>query len=333
MHAMLAPATADRMTQALVDDFQRDFPLVARPFAEIGARIGVSEAEVIDRLRVLTADGAVSRIGAVVRPHAAGCSTLAAVAAPAEAIEAVAEQINAFAGVNHNYEREHAYNLWFVVTGADRPEIDATLAAIAAATGLAALDLPLERAYHIDLGFPIYGAAVAKPAQRPLSGGADAIDRRILAALSDGLALVPEPYAALAARLEMRGDALIARIAAMIARGVVTRFGVIVKHRAFGFVANAMAVWDIDDAEVDAIGARFAAAPGVTLCYRRPRRAPHWRYNLFTMVHGRTREGARAVVESLAAAAGPHLNGRDTLFSRRCFRQRGAVFPLREAAE
>lgn len=332
--AMLAPANADRTTRALVDDFQRDFPLVARPYAEIGARIGASEAEIIERLRALREAGAISRIGAVVRPHAAGCSTLAAVAAPAAAIPDVARVINGFAGVNHNYEREHAFNLWFVVTGADRADIDATLAAIGAATGLDILDLPLERAYHIDLGFPVYAEAAAKPARRPLSRGADAEDRRILVGLAEGLPLAPEPYAMLAARLKMGEDALIGRIDGMIERGVVTRFGVIVRHRAFGYVANAMAVWDIADEAVEAIGARFADAPGVTLCYRRPRRGARWPYNLFTMVHGRTREGALVVVDALAEAAAPHLRARDALFSLRCFRQRGAMFAARlEAAE
>lgn len=334
MAVVLPSADADFATRALVDRFQRGFPLVSRPFAEIAAQIGVSEADVLARLEALSKSGAVSRIGAVVRPHAAGASTLAAVAAPPERIEAVAAIIDAFEGVNHNYQRENAHNLWFVVTGRTQADVDATLAGVERQTGLPVLNLPLEKSYHIDLGFALFGDRAEKPIQRPLTGKADAEDRRVLAAIEQGLALVPRPYEAVAAQLGVLEAEVIRRIDGMVCKGVITRFGVVVRHRAFGYTANAMAVWDIADAAVDAVAERFAAAPGVTLCYRRPRRLPGWRFNLFTMIHGTDRAAALAVVEGLARDAAPHLAARDVLFSLRCFKQRGAVFSARkEAAE
>ncbi|HRK24958.1 MAG TPA: AsnC family transcriptional regulator, partial [Beijerinckiaceae bacterium] len=263
-----------------------------------------------------------------------GASTLAAVAARPERIEAVAAVINGFAGVNHNYERENAYNLWFVVTGRDWADVTATLAGIEQQTGLAVLNLPLEKSYHIDLGFSLYGNRATKPVQKPLIGKADAEDRRLLGAIEQGLMLVPRPFAAVAERLHTSESAVIDRLAAMIERGIITRFGIIVRHRAFGYSANAMAVWDVAEAAVDQVADGFAAAPGVTLCYRRPRRLPHWRFNLFTMIHGRDRASAMAVVDGLAQQAAPHLAGHSVLFSLRCFKQRGAVFSRsREAAE
>lgn len=148
----VAPSLAERR---LVDDWQRAFPLVPRPYAAIAERMGLQESDVIDALSRLRDEGAVSRVGAVVRPNTAGASTLAAIAVPRERLDEVAAIVNAEPGVNHNYEREHAFNLWFVVTAATRTEVDAALARIERDTGLAVLDLPLEAEYRIDLGFPL----------------------------------------------------------------------------------------------------------------------------------------------------------------------------------
>ena len=103
----------------LLDDFQRDLPLVPRPFAAMGEVLGVDEAEVIQRLDLLHARGMVSRVGATVRPNTAGASTLAAMAVPEDRIEEVAEIVGAEPGVNHSYLREDARNLWFVATAPD----------------------------------------------------------------------------------------------------------------------------------------------------------------------------------------------------------------------
>ena len=139
----------------LLDDYQRDFPLVPRPYRAIAEAAGLSEAEVIEIYARLKEDGALSRIGAVVTPNAAGASTLAAIAVPPARLGEVAGLVSAQAEVNHNYEREHAFNLWFVVTAADARAVEAVLRRIERITGLAVLDLPLVQSYHIDLGFPL----------------------------------------------------------------------------------------------------------------------------------------------------------------------------------
>ncbi len=145
----------DAADRRLLDEFQRDFPLVDRPYAVLGERLGLSEAEVRSRLAALKDQGAVSRIGAVFKPHSVGASTLAALAVPPDDLEQVADLVTGFAEVNHNYQREHAYNLWFVVTADSRADIDRVLYEIADATGLEPLDLPLLEDFHIDLGFSL----------------------------------------------------------------------------------------------------------------------------------------------------------------------------------
>ena len=144
------------LERRLLDEFQRDFPLEPAPFVEMGARLDVSEAEVIDALANLEARGFVSRVGPVFAPRRLGHSLLAALAVPAARLEWVAALVNTHPEVNHNYEREHDYNLWFVVTGDDESRVERVLDEIEQRTGLSALRLPLERAYHIDLGFPLW---------------------------------------------------------------------------------------------------------------------------------------------------------------------------------
>jgi DNA-binding Lrp family transcriptional regulator len=139
----------------MLNDWQRGLPLVARPFAAIAGRLGLSEEKVIETIARLKKDGVLARVGAVVRPNTVGASTLAALAVPPERLDEVAAIVSAQPEVNHNYEREHRFNLWFVVTAEDRKAVEAALTRIAHATGLDILDLPLAAEYRIDLGFDL----------------------------------------------------------------------------------------------------------------------------------------------------------------------------------
>lgn len=141
--------------QRLLNDFQRDLPLVPRPFAAMAERLGVSEHEVLVMLRRLQAAKVISRVGPVFKPNRVGVSTLAAMAVPPADLERTAAAVSAFAQVNHNYEREHAFNLWFVVAAADAEALAEALADIERAAGYPALSLPLVTDYHIDLGFEL----------------------------------------------------------------------------------------------------------------------------------------------------------------------------------
>ncbi|GAB4346176.1 MAG: AsnC family transcriptional regulator [Gammaproteobacteria bacterium] len=141
------------LERRLLDEFQHTLPLSSRPFAEMAQKLGVSEAVVIERLRSLQARGAISRVGPVFRPKRLGASTLAAMAVPPEYLDEVAELVSALPEVNHNYEREHRFNLWFVVTAEDAAHLEAVLDGIAEETGIPVMALPMEEDYHIDLGF------------------------------------------------------------------------------------------------------------------------------------------------------------------------------------
>ncbi len=139
----------------LLDDFQKDFPLEPRPYRAIAERLGCDEATVLDLLLRMMEAGLVSRVGPVFAPHRAGASTLAAIAVPAERLDAVAALVSGYDEVNHNYEREHSFNLWFVICAPEAGRVAEVLDEIASRTGLSVMDLPLEQAFHIDLGFPL----------------------------------------------------------------------------------------------------------------------------------------------------------------------------------
>jgi DNA-binding Lrp family transcriptional regulator len=143
------------LDQRLLNDFQHGFPLSPTPYADIARELGVSEAEVLARLGALMNAGAVSRVGAVLRPNTVGVSTLAAMSVPAADLERVATLVNSYREVNHNYEREHALNLWFVATAPDSQRLQQVLDDIAARSGYEVLSFPLLEDYHIDLGFEL----------------------------------------------------------------------------------------------------------------------------------------------------------------------------------
>lgn len=141
--------------KALINAFQRGFPHTPRPFAAIGEALGLSEDAVLSLLEGLRARGAIDRVGPVFAPHRAGSSTLAAIAVPPARVGEVAALVSAKPEVNHNYEREHEFNLWFVVAAASEAEVARVLCEIETEAQLPVLDLPLIEAYHIDLGFAL----------------------------------------------------------------------------------------------------------------------------------------------------------------------------------
>lgn len=308
----------------LLNEFQRDFPMTDAPFAEIAHRIGSDEGAVLETLQRLQAAGTISRVGAVFAPRSIGASTLAALAVPPARLETVAAQVSAHAGINHNYEREHHYNLWFVATAEDEAALATLLADIAVQTGYVPVALPLIEEFHIDLGFDlVHGGKQQQPARRQLRYETTASDRRLIAALQPGLPLVPHPFARLAEAVGMEKSTLMARLAGWLDDGCIKRFGVVVRHHELGYTANAMVVFDVPDDRVGAIGRRLAREAGVTLCYRRRRDPPHWSRNLYCMVHGRSRAEVEPVIDRLSRIAGYPA---EALFSLRRFKQCGAKY-------
>lgn len=159
-----------------------------------------------------------------------------------------------------------------------------------------------------------------------------ASEKKLIAAISDGLPLVPRPFLQIAGQIGSSEAEVIKTLSTMQADGRIKRFGLIVRHYELGYRANAMSVWDIADDKVAQVGRCFGEFDFVTLCYRRPRRLPDWPYNLFCMVHGQHRETVLQQVEQLASTCGADTAARDVLFSTRRFKQRGAYYGARPKA-
>jgi len=150
-----------QLERHLLNEYQHGLPISPTPYADIAkqlqdSNIHTTEQEVINCLADLQERGLVSRVGAVLQPQKVGSSTLAAIAAPEDRIEEVAQIINTFSEVNHNYQREHRFNLWFVVTAETPEQVQQVLKDLEEKTELKVLDLPMEEDFHINLGFPLW---------------------------------------------------------------------------------------------------------------------------------------------------------------------------------
>jgi DNA-binding Lrp family transcriptional regulator len=151
----------------------------------------------------------------------------------------------------------------------------------------------------------------------------NATDAAIVRATQAGLPLTPEPWRAVAEAAGVTQAQLFARVEAMLHDGRIRRIGAVPNHYALGYTANGMSVWDVADDAVDALGAQVGALAFVTHCYRRPRRLPEWRYNLFAMVHGKSRAETDAHVAEIRALLAPALRAHDVLYSTRILKKTG----------
>ena len=149
------------------------------------------------------------------------------------------------------------------------------------------------------------------------------LDEAIVRATQAGLPLAAEPYKTIAASLGMEQSEVLSRLEAMLADGRIRRIGAVPNHYALGYTANAMSVWDVADEAVDELGAQVGALAFVTHCYRRPRRLPEWRYNLFAMVHGHSRADTEAHLAQVRALLAPALRAHDVLYSTRILKKTG----------
>lgn len=131
----------------------------------------------------------------------------------------------------------------------------------------------------------------------------DEVDIRLLRAVQDGLKLTKRPYQELGEEMGMSEDEVIHRLASLVEEGVIRRFAAAIGHRALGIAANAMIVWKVPEADVERIGRIMASFEDVTHCYERTAR-PEWPYNLYTMVHSRSREGCERIASEISKITG-----------------------------
>ncbi len=330
-------AEIDEIDAAIIDGYQSGFPITERPFERVGSELGIGEGEALRRVERLRESGVFRRFGAVLNPPVIGASTLAAVRAPEDRFAEIAEEINAHRQVNHNYRRDHEWNMWFVVTAGSLEKRDEILAEIESETGCSVLVLPMVTDFYIDLEFPVVNTdrfaresvartsvdatRIAETAAADLS----ALDRKLILEIQNGFPLTRTPYRDIADAIDAPIGDVLEAIERLSADGCIKRIGCVVNHIVTGFDSNCMVVWNVPDGDLDTYGEAVGELPYVTLCYHRPRRPEQgWDYNLFTMIHGRDQDAVDAKIDELASEYLPVEHER--LYSTETLKQTGARY-------
>jgi DNA-binding Lrp family transcriptional regulator len=330
-------AGVDETDAALIDDYQSGFPVTERPFEAVAESLGTDPEDVLARVERLRESGVFRRFGAVLNPPVIGSSTLAAVSAPDDRFDEIAETINDYRQVNHNYRRDHHWNMWFVVTAASRDRRDEILSEIEAETGCTVLNLPMLTDYYIDLEFPVVNDdafaresvaetdASATRISESAAGDLSELEGNLLVEIQEGFPLSATPYRDVADAIDAPVEDVLSAIERLLADGCIKRIGCVVNHIVTGFRNNCMVVWNVPDDRLDELGEAVGELPFVTLCYHRPRRPElDWEYNLFTMVHGREADAVDAKIDELAADHLPFDHER--LYSTETLKQTGARY-------
>ena len=317
-------ATLDpERSRALALALQSGVPLVPDPWGELGAAIGAPAYLVLDEIRAWERDGRLREISAVIEGQALGWdSALVAAAVPEARLEAVAEIVGACPTVTHDYERRHAWNLWFTVAMPPEIGVDAALAVLGVETGLGDAFHALRRTHTFKIGVRFDPETMenttASSAVAPIVAGTlSPTERTLVRALQTPLPYVPAPYDALARRFDTTEGALLSFARGALG-GLVRRYVGTFRHRKLGVGGNGMAVWDVPDERLAEVGARLAEAPEVSHCYAR-NPASGFPFRLYSMIHARDEAAVREITTRLAAEVG--VERVEVLFSAREFKK------------
>lgn len=301
----------DELDRQLLNLLQTEFPIVPQPFQALAQRLGISEDEVLMRVRTLKDNRIIRQISAIFDSSSLGYkSALTAFSVPTERVTEVAEIVSAHPGVSHNYERNHVYNLWFTITvppgTTPETEVDRLAAQV---NPLAARVFPTVRLFKIGVAFDMTGKDEAGAAMvSAVNVGSKPVelneeDKKAVRALQRDLPIERRPFATLASTIGLREEDIIAKARVFLEVGAMRRYAAVLRHREAGFTANAMAAWNVPDELVEQTGLKLAAHPSISHCYQRPT-YPDWPYSVFTMIHGRTPEDCEKIARELSEATG-----------------------------
>jgi len=304
----------DSHDRSLLELLQSHLPLTARPYEGLGESLGLSEEEVLKRLKRLKEARILRQIGALFDSSRLGYhSTLVALELDPILLDEAARHLNTHPGITHNYARDHRYNLWFTLTHPKSKDLKAETARLAAevnardflylpALGVFKIGVRLRFSENSEEGVLEVPSTAERPtpsAARPLS----LQEIRAVRALQTDLPLQPRPFRSLAQQVEMEEEELLKQARDLLAEGIMRRFAATLYHRRAGFLLNFLVLWPAEDAQVEEMGRRIASLEAVSHCYQRPS-YPHWPYSLYAMLHARTRKEADRILVSLIQVSG-----------------------------
>lgn len=311
------------LDQELLNAVQWDFPLVPRPYAALGERLGVSEAAVMSRVQRVKDLGVLRQLSAIFDTRALGYgSCLVACKVGPDRIDDAAAPVNRHPGVSHNYKRNHAFNLWYTVAVPPGHRLDDHTEVLHGESGaLATRPLPTLTLYKIGVKLDMTGntppdakAEVEdheRPERRPdmPAPRLDDVEVAAVRVVQEDLPLVERPFATWAEQINhaaaasLGEEGVLEMIASFKERKLMRRLAAVMNHRTAGFKANAMGVWAVPEDRLDELGPQMAGFAAVSHCYRRPT-YPDWPYSVFTMIHGRTARDCEVTVEAIRNETG-----------------------------
>jgi len=318
------------LDRKLLNLMQGAFPIEPRPYAAVARAAGVAEDDVLQRVQHLLDKRIIRQVTPIFDTRAFGYgSMLVAAKVDPEHPWRAAKIINEHPGVSHNYLRNHEFNMWFTlaVEEGSKLGLQGTLDVMQELTGAESIrQLPTLQLFKIRMDLEMEGDTQALSTQGTETApieldkqAYDDTDIAVVRATQGDLPVVPEPYAAAARELGMPVDALIEHLLGMQERGLLRRVAAILYHRRAGFSANGMGVWQVPEDKINDIGPRMASFRGISHCYERPTYAD-WKYQIFTMAHGRSKEECDSVLDAIAAEV-PEVQDRATLYSSTEFKK------------
>ena len=291
---------------------QESFPLIERPYADLGEHVSWSEQDVIARIAELKSGGLVRQISAIFDTRRLGySSTLVALRVEPERIEAVAEIISRHVGVSHNYSRNHDFNLWFTLATPPGVDLDSEAKALVDQPGVLEFWLlPTVKTFKIRVSFDMSEGRAALSATPTVSHAKRPepfapADIPLVRILQNDLPLVPRPFQAQAHGTPFSEKDLLRAARRLLETGVMRRYSAILRHRRASYSVNAMTCWHLPGDRVREAGELAATYKAVSHCYERPPHPPRWPYQLFTMIHSRSEEELASTVSDLETAIRP----------------------------
>jgi DNA-binding Lrp family transcriptional regulator len=320
----------DDFDKRLLNAMQGGFPIEPRPYASVAAALDVPEERVLARVQELLDERIIRQVTPIYDTRALGYgSMLVAAKVDPEHPWRAATIVNSHPGVSHNYLRNHEFNMWFTLAVEEDSKLglQGTLDVLQELTAAESIrQLPTLKLFKIRMDLELVGntddLAKAAVAEEPVELEKQPYDERdvaVIRATQGDLPVVREPYVEAAAELGMSVDALVEHLHGMADRGLLRRVAAILFHRRAGFSANGMGVWRVPDDKIAEYGPKMAAFRGISHCYERPT-YEDWRYQIFTMAHGRSKEECDAILDAIASE-NPEVQDRATLYSSTEFKK------------
>ncbi|WP_139490234.1 siroheme decarboxylase subunit alpha [Brevibacillus dissolubilis] len=322
----------DALDKEILDAVQKDIPLVAEPFKVIAEQIGTTEEEVLTRLEKMKGE-AIRQISAIFDTKALGykSSLVAARITPEKLDEMAIKIFNSHPGITHNYKRNHDFNLWFTIAVPpnSRFGLEKTVEMLGEMADVESIRiLPTLKLFKIGVQLDVKNESGANEKAAPnyteemrnaaMTHGVTDEDIKVILELQKDVNITSRPFDAWAANVGMSTEEFLSYAKKFVEKGQMRRFSAVLNHRKAGFRANGMGVWAVSEDKVEEIGQQMGAFRAVSHCYLRPT-YPDWKYNIFTMVHGRDMEECESILQAIEDETG--ITDRITLYSTKEYKK------------